>query len=223
LKNIAIALAVELAQIDASHNVCVKTIFSGRVLHNRFQTALGIFDPTRRFQRKTAVSGADRSHCGPRREVNSGMSKILAMVVGTLVAGAGVSVAPRWAQSRPDPTPDTDLPGFLAVAQLSPNQERTIGDVIRAGAVTTRSDMVGIREIRDQIADELTAPTSPSNVRMQGLEVQIACLEAQLQRDRDDTLRRIRDELTPEQVAAISRGYRTVNGYREGLRSQLGP
>ncbi len=129
------------------------------------------------------------------------------LVIGLVVTG--LSVLPALAQHHPMGGEMGRGPGMFYMlfrgADLSPDQEAKVREILAAHRTKTRDLMKQLRAVRVEMTDKLFAPGTLTAEDLRPLRQRSAQLLEQLSQDRLAAALEIRAVLTPEQLAKAAK------------------
>ncbi len=142
----------------------------------------------------------------------------LALVAAALSASgsAGAQPSGRWGgggQMGGSPL----LPLMLRSANLTPDQEAKVKDLVTARRASARAVMQQLRQAEDELAEKLLAPGRVHIADVQSQLQQIGQLREQVLRDSTQAALDIRALLTPEQLARAAQ----TNGRMRQLQREM--
>jgi len=109
------------------------------------------------------------------------------------------------------------LPLMLRSANLTPDQEAKVKDLVTARRASARAVMQQLRQAEDELAEKLLAPGRVHIADVQSQLQQIGQLREQVLRDSTQAALDIRALLTPEQLARAAQ----TNGRMRQLQREM--
>jgi Spy/CpxP family protein refolding chaperone len=139
------------------------------------------------------------------------------VVTALLFTSAGAQPPGRWGTG-----PAGLLPLMLRSANLTPDQDAKVKELVAARRAAARSLMQQLRQAEDELADKLLAPGSVKAGDLQPQIQLIAHLREQLLRDSTQAALDIRAILTSDQLARVAQTKDRLRQLQSELR-QLWP